>query len=430
MFDQPVDDLDARQTLARASKVTRMRNLIDAEELQVAVHWADLHPVVTDATCVQGTERLCSYGGDGTPLVAEFATAELGVSLGVGDHAASRLIGDALDLRHRFPQLWGRVLDGEVKIWSARTIAHTTRHLNLDACAHIDRTIAPYADRKTAGELVAFAEAEAIRADPALARQRAEAARTTQGVWVDPSTETGTKQMFIRAAAADLIRLDGAIDRIADDLALLGDDTSKDLRRAKAVGVLAQPQLALDLRGQAQHVATGQPAPQPKPGTAFPTSTLYIHLTDQTLTTGAGVARVEGIGPVLLTHVGEWLRNDRVTVKPVIDLNNQTPVDAYEIPERLREAVHLAMPTDMFPSAVNNSRRKDLDHTDVYDRDGPPGQTRIGNLAPLTRFHHRIKTHTGWEVKQPFPGILIWRTPHGQHYLVDHTGTRAINPAA
>ncbi len=25
---------------------------------------------------------------------------------------------------------------------------------------------------------------------------------------------------------------------------------------------------------------------------------------------------------------------------------------------------------------------------------------------------------------QPFPGILIWRDPHGRIYLVDHTGTR------
>ena len=42
----------------------------------------------------------------------------------------------------------------------------------------------------------------------------------------------------------------------------------------------------------------------------------------------------------------------------------------------------------------------------------------------MTTRHHRIKTHGGWQVQQPFPGIYIFRDPHGAFYLVDHTGTR------
>ena len=38
--------------------------------------------------------------------------------------------------------------------------------------------------------------------------------------------------------------------------------------------------------------------------------------------------------------------------------------------------------------------------------------------------HHRIKTHRRWQVAQPYPGIYLWRDPHGATYLVDHTGTR------
>ncbi|MDQ6527305.1 hypothetical protein RB608_27065, partial [Nocardioides sp. LHD-245] len=37
-----------------------------------------------------------------------------------------------------------------------------------------------------------------------------------------------------------------------------------------------------------------------------------------------------------------------------------------------------------------------------------------------------IKTHAGWQARHPFPGIVIWRDPHGAHYLVDPTGTRRI----
>lgn len=31
-----------------------------------------------------------------------------------------------------------------------------------------------------------------------------------------------------------------------------------------------------------------------------------------------------------------------------------------------------------------------------------------------------------WTVRQPFQGIYLWRDPHGQLYLVDHTGTHPV----
>jgi hypothetical protein len=45
----------------------------------------------------------------------------------------------------------------------------------------------------------------------------------------------------------------------------------------------------------------------------------------------------------------------------------------------------------------------------------------------MTVFHHRLKTHGGWQVAQPFPGIYLWRDPtNTATYLVDHTGTRRL----
>jgi hypothetical protein len=32
----------------------------------------------------------------------------------------------------------------------------------------------------------------------------------------------------------------------------------------------------------------------------------------------------------------------------------------------------------------------------------------------------------GWQLREPFPGIYLWRAPHGSIFLVDHTGTRKI----
>ncbi len=143
-----------------------------------------------------------------------------------------------------------------------------------------------------------------------------------------------------------------------------------------------------------------------------------------------GVARVEGIGPVTIDQAKQWLGDCTITLKPVIDLAGIAPVDAYEIPDHIREAIHLITPADTFPYASCLSRQMDLDHTIPYlhpDDGGPPGQTGIGKLGPLTRHHHRIRTHSKWQVKQPFPGIYLWRSPHGRYWLVDHTGTHRLS---
>ena len=137
-----------------------------------------------------------------------------------------------------------------------------------------------------------------------------------------------------------------------------------------------------------------------------------------------GIARVEGHGPV----TDQWVRErlgpaSRFKIQPVLDLAGQAPVDAYEIPDRHRQAVHLMTPADTFPFASSLSRKQQVDHTVPYDEGGESG---IGNYGPMTLAHHRIKTHGDWQVQQPFPGIYVWRDPHGGIYLVDHTGTRRL----
>ena len=123
---------------------------------------------------------------------------------------------------------------------------------------------------------------------------------------------------------------------------------------------------------------------------------IYVHLSAEALTAGTGVARVEDVGPVLLGRL-RMLLGDRckISLKPVIDLPaGHTPVDSYEIPARLREQLLLRNPADVFPYAAAVTRSIDVDHTIPYlspDRGGPPGQTRIGNLGPHVRRHHRLQ---------------------------------------
>ena len=95
---------------------------------------ADLHPT-SSGTVLPGTERSRRYGGDGTPFAGEFAAAELGVLLSRSHVAAATLIADALDVRHRLPQLWAALAAGQVRVWpgSAGRVPDPFRRIDAGA---------------------------------------------------------------------------------------------------------------------------------------------------------------------------------------------------------------------------------------------------------------------------------------------------------
>lgn len=442
-----LSESDADSTLVLAAASQRELNLVGAHQLAVAAHWADLHGVVEfpgvatqPAGRRRGREVLAHPGGDGTPEVAEFAPAELGAVLGISVMSAGTLIADALDLRHRLPQLWQQLQTGAVKVWVARRIAARTRRLSQTAAATVDAKVARLAVTVPFGRLEKVLDAAILAADHEQAAADTTAAGAERGVWVGRDTDHGVATVFAKAAAPDVAAFSRSLDTVARALKLLGDTDTSDTRRARALGVLADPQAALDLVGDAEQMrqaaaAAAAVAAAADSGSApvcarqplsLGPATLYLHIARETLSDGDGVARVEGIGPVLLDQLRDWLGDRTVTIRPVLDIAGLPAVDCYEIPERMADAVRLRTPADSFPYSANLSRRGDLDHTIPYvpiDDAGPPGQTAVGNLARMTRRSHRAKTHGKWTVTQPRSGVWLWRSPHGYYSLVDHAGT-------
>jgi hypothetical protein len=105
------------------------------------------------------------------------------------------------------------------------------------------------------------------------------------------------------------------------------------------------------------------------------------------------------------------------------------PVDSYEVPARMRQAMECRERFEVFPYGATPSHRADEDHTIPYvpiTEGGSPGQTHPGNLGPLSRHHHRAKTHGGFTCHQPLPGLYLWRTPSGHWYRRDHTGSHYL----
>jgi hypothetical protein len=297
--------------------------------------------------------------------------------------------------------------------------------------------VAPFAHAKSTAQLENIALAAVIDADPAKAERDRRLAEESLGVWIGRGNDAGVRDIFIRTTARDAIWFDAAVDRVADGLGALGDASSKDVRRGRAVGVLANPQAALDLYAKAAGEA-GEPSadePGARRGRSVdgrPNATLYVHVSGDALTGDGHVARVEGVGPIVAEQVREWLGGCDVTVKPVLDLAGLVPVDAYEVPDRVAEVVALRDVSCVFPWCTRPARRLradqhpcDHDHQVPYHQGGPTCSCQI---APLCRRHHRLKTHGGWSYYLLEPGSYVWTSPHRYHYLRDHTGTLDITP--
>ena len=101
------DALTASDLLASIRASRDLENAEAARQLDLAARWADLHPPESihsaAAFTVPGTDHEEPLAGEGCPLVAEFCIAELGTVLGISSTSAKKLIGHALELRHRLP---------------------------------------------------------------------------------------------------------------------------------------------------------------------------------------------------------------------------------------------------------------------------------------------------------------------------------------
>ena len=460
MFDSGVE-LPALGAAQLAGLIEQNHAELIAHEcrmLQLACAWADAHYLDSGNAEYQPLiRRACAWGGQGTPEVSEYCAAELGALQGTGIMAARALIADALDLRYRLPRLWDRVLTGGVRAWQARKIAEQTRPLSWEACADVDHALSDSVGMMPWPRFVKILSATILEADPAWAAERAERTRAAQDVFSFDS-EDGLKTIVAKAAAGDAIWFLATVNRIADILAARGDTNPIGARRARAVGILAQPADALQLLIEHQNDPSGQPPESDEAGettessepteaddhrslsmappgfsakAARPRVILHFHLSEAALRSGHALVRPEDGGPITLDQLVEFLSRSgcQVRIQPVLDPTEVAPVDGYEIPARLRAAVRVRQIADVFPFGTCLSRNIDIDHTERYvpmDYGGPPGQTRLSNLGPFARTGHRAVTHGGWAKRQPEPGYFIFRSPTGYVYLVTNQGTLAL----
>src|SRR4051795_4551269 len=263
MFDTSwVADLDAETACAAITATQEALRTQEWHELVLAGHWAALHDPHTvcrdpgtpgsgtpgsGTPGARGGERAVRPGGDGTPQVAEFASAELGLVMGIGFIAAGSLIRDALDLQHRHPRLWQALAEGKGRVWKARQVARMVHAAGLTSgqARFVDEATTPYVDTLAWAAFPRLVEARIIEADPEAAEARRVAAALERFASTGRSSEFGLTTLIARASAGEVIHFVAMCDRIAQILAKEGDGDSVEVRRSKALAILANPAGAL-----------------------------------------------------------------------------------------------------------------------------------------------------------------------------------------
>lgn len=439
---------DAAAALEHAHRAEQAATI--AKSLAI-LDWVDAARV-DESKLFEGAERWVRGGADGTPNIAEFVVGGISAMLGISPESAFCRVASLLNLRHRHPSLFRLAVEGDVAMWEALSVADRAASAGLSAvaCEVFDRLCATALRFQPWSRVRGQVDKWIIQADPQLAAERAEKAALCRKIEVG-SIKDGHCDLWGRVDAADGVALDQALNHVADVL----PDGDLGHRRAAALGMMARSALGqepLALRGGLDastpgHVRhaddqasvlgsapTGASESVVEGRTRTPLrperkAELVVHITAVDLVDpSAGVATVDRWGHLLADELPRFLTGCRVTVRPIVDAAAVTATDAYVVPPTMRFALGQRNPVDAFPFGSRRSAACDADHTVLFDAEAAPGhgQTNLGNLAPLSRFTHRLKTHGGWRLTQPSPGVLEWESPLGYRYLVTPEGSTCI----
>ena len=280
------------------------------------------------------------------------------------------------------PQLWSRVIKGDLPAWRARRVARETMLLSVEAAAYVDRHVAHVAHKVRPPSSTGSSRRRSGGSCPR--RPNAAAARPPTAVLHRRHTTTlaGRHQHRVRGARPRRRpRPRRRRPRQAPALKDLGSTDTLDVRRATAVGDLARRQLTLDLttehreardggrgRGSRRSHPTTRTTPTRKPRQVV----LYVHLSDAAgpRRPAAGeFGRVENTrGPVHAEQIRQWCGNPdaQITVKPGHrpqrahrrrGLRDPRPAAGTDPPDPPRLRVPLVHPTRPRPGTRRARRR-------------------------------------------------------------------------
>jgi hypothetical protein len=309
---------------------------------------------------------------DDTGRMIDPATAEAASALRWSTGAARDRIDLAGTLIEDLPGVLEALNCGLIDAGRAREIQVGTCELDPEVRRWLAGQAVEYATTHTRGQVRAWLARRIARIDPEAAdrkhRQRVKKRRVR--MWAE-SDGMATISAYLSAEEAQAVWQ-------AVRAAAAGIDAALDVANADAfVGLLTGTMV----------------------GTLIPVTVLQTSSGDE----------LAGYGPISPGHAAKLRRVDAT----LIDLTTAPePSGGYRPAARLARWVRATHRHCRFPGCRRPASQCDLDHVVAY----PAGDTCADNLAPLCRYHHRLKTHANWRVQALAGGHLRWTSPRGRTY--------------
>jgi hypothetical protein len=308
--------------------------------------------------------------------------------------------------------------------------------------AYVQDDVLPGAGGRSAYHVRQDVERALITVAPDDAVERHRAARDTRSVSRPQARPDGMAALWLLLPAVQAVQIDSVLEAAArtartagdprtleqlraDGLCdlLLGGATGAETGDAAGSGTVGQPPAGSDDSG-----ATAQTAPPAATRPHRPRTQVLVTVAMSTLmglddepADLAGYGPVDAVQARALAWEGTWRRL-------VVDDLSGSVLDVgrtrYRPPAALDEHVRLRDKTCSAPGCHVPADRADLDHTRDFHRpsgggaDQPLGVTSHENLGPACRYHHRLKTETGFTLHQTSPGTFVWTDPTGHQYRV------------
>lgn len=310
-------------------------------------------------------------GFDPTGKLCDPAPAEVACALAWTPAAASRRMDLAHDLHNDLPVVLDALRDGQIDLTKALEINSGTRELSVGIRAQLAQTACDYASTHTRGQLRAWLARQIAVLEPEAAQKRRRKARKQRRVWIQPEPDG------MACLGAYLTAEEAQSCYQSLHVATANHEGGVDAARAD--------EMVARLTG----VSPAEPIPV------------------QVLITPTG-AELAGHGPVSADHAAELSKHaDPTQLTPPTAMKA-----AYRPDTRLADWVRARDRHCRFPGCRRPAKICDLDHLIPW----PDGDTTDQNLACLCRYHHRLKTHTNWQVRV-LPGhTLEWTSPRGRTY--------------
>ena len=372
----------------------------------------------------------------------ELTVAEVGAALRISKLSASARTELAVQVTARLPGTLAAMRRGQISMAKLRIIAEATEELSAEHAKAVEDRVLPRAVTQTPAGLGVSVSRAVIRTDPTAAERRRKHAVRERTAAFYPAAD-GMATIWLRAPAAAALAAFRRLCELAETARTPGDERTSGARRADAlIDLILNSADVLHLAdrtdaasgsspsgpgGPSGASGSGSPGEPPEPPRSpsppcdrarprWGSRPTTVHVTVP-WTTLAGIddlpAQLAGYGPITAEAARELAADAtwrRILTDPDTGAVRDVGTTTYTPPAGLAAHVRARDGTCRWPGCRLPAQRCDLDHTEPY----PRGPTADYNLAALCRPHHRLKTHTTWQVTQGTDGVLAWTSPTGQ----------------